>query len=81
MTELIPRAFIVRVTKNQPRISEAFEKVLKKNEDLPSKVDVRNMWKDLEKQAKLSEESEKKKETLEKLTKAKPENKENKIKI
>ena len=68
------------ITKNQIKISEAFEKVVNKKEDLPSKVNVRQMWKDLEKQAILSEKSEIKKEKLENPTKTEPETKENKIK-
>ena len=59
----------MKPTKNQPTINDAFKKIIKKDEDLPSKVSVRQMWKDLEKKSEKPKESEseKKKVELEKL--------------
>ena len=52
--------------RNQQTISEAFKKLNEKKEDLPSRIAVKEMWKELDVQLVRKKESEKKNEVLEK---------------
>ena len=53
--------------KNQPKISEAFKKIVDKTEDLPDKNSIRKMWQELDKKTEMTPKSENKKNKLEKL--------------
>ena len=54
--------------KKQPKISEAFKKMVEKNsEDLPDKNSIRKMWQELDKNAEMLLKPEKKKKEVEKV--------------